>query len=170
MGERLVDRDVIIVRDGVKATNAHHGNFQTILKPPLAPLEVARGWGSADLRSKLATFRFVNSHPEAWGPEAIALPWLGSIPIGEALSWGSLALFPLMSLFLAAPVAASFAGLFSEQVSERVEAALYRIAEAASAASDLQAFYREVHATVGTLMSAENFYIALYDDQRKATS
>lgn len=63
----------------------------------------------------------------AWGPEAIALPWLGSIPIGEALSWGSLALFPLMSLFLAAPVAASFAGLFSEQVSERVEAAhLYR--------------------------------------------
>lgn len=59
----------------------------------------------------------------AWGPEAISLPWLGRVPIGEALSWGSLALFPLMSLFLAAPVAASFAGLFSEQVSERVEVA-----------------------------------------------
>ena len=59
----------------------------------------------------------------AWGPESISLPWLGSVPIGEALSWGSLALFPLMSLFLAAPVAASFAGLFSEQVSERLEAA-----------------------------------------------
>ena len=28
---------------------------------------------------------------------------------------------------------------------ERVQAALYRIAEAASGASDLQAFYREVH-------------------------
>jgi len=52
--------------------------------------------------------------------------------------------------------------------SERVQAALYRIAEAASAASDLQAFYREVHATVGTLMYAENFYIALYDEQRQA--
>jgi GAF domain-containing protein/DNA-binding response OmpR family regulator len=51
---------------------------------------------------------------------------------------------------------------------EHVQAALYRIAEAASAASDLQAFYREVHATVGTLMSAENFYIALYDNRRKA--
>ena len=62
-----------------------------------------------------------------WGPEAITLPWIGRVPIGEALSWGSLALLPLMSLFLAAPVAASFAGLFSEQVSERVEAAhLYR--------------------------------------------
>ena len=52
--------------------------------------------------------------------------------------------------------------------SELVQAALYRIAEAASAASDLQAFYREVHATVATLMYAENFYIALYDDRRKA--
>jgi GAF domain-containing protein/DNA-binding response OmpR family regulator len=54
------------------------------------------------------------------------------------------------------------------QRSERVQAALYRIAEAASGASDLQAFYREVHATVATLMNAENFYIALYDDRRKA--
>jgi GAF domain-containing protein/CheY-like chemotaxis protein len=50
----------------------------------------------------------------------------------------------------------------------RVQAALYRIAEAASAASDLEAFYREVHATVATLMFAENFYIALYDDARQA--
>ena len=47
---------------------------------------------------------------------------------------------------------------------ERVQAALYRIAEAATAAHDLQAFYREVHETVATLMYAENFYIALYDD------
>jgi GAF domain-containing protein/DNA-binding response OmpR family regulator len=52
--------------------------------------------------------------------------------------------------------------------SERIQRALYRLAEAASAASDLQAFYREVHATVGTLMNAENFYIALYDEQRQA--
>ena len=59
----------------------------------------------------------------AWGPESIALPWIGPVPIGEALSWGSLALFPVMSLFLAAPVAAGFAGLFSEQVADRVEAA-----------------------------------------------
>lgn len=59
----------------------------------------------------------------AWGPEAITVPWLGRIEFGEALSWSSLALFPLMSLFLAAPVAAGFAGLFSEQVAESVEAA-----------------------------------------------
>jgi signal transduction histidine kinase/DNA-binding response OmpR family regulator/uncharacterized protein YigA (DUF484 family) len=50
----------------------------------------------------------------------------------------------------------------------KVQTALYRIAEAATATSDLQAFYREVHATIATLMYAENFYIALYDDRRGA--
>ncbi|WP_246026701.1 EI24 domain-containing protein [Paracoccus luteus] len=59
----------------------------------------------------------------AWGPETLALPWIGDIPVNGALSWGSLALLPVISLFLAAPVAAAFAGLFSERVAETVEAA-----------------------------------------------
>ncbi len=49
-----------------------------------------------------------------------------------------------------------------------VQDALYRIAEAASAAHDLQAFYATVHRIVGSLMYAENAYIALYDEQRRA--
>ncbi|HET7703805.1 MAG TPA: GAF domain-containing protein [Candidatus Limnocylindrales bacterium] len=53
---------------------------------------------------------------------------------------------------------------------DRVQSALFGIAEAASAASDMQAFYRAVHARVGELMDAENFYIALYDDERQAIS
>ncbi len=48
-----------------------------------------------------------------------------------------------------------------------VQSALYRIADAASAATDLQDFYRTIHAIVGELMYAENFYIALYDDERE---
>ena len=52
--------------------------------------------------------------------------------------------------------------------SEAVQAALYRIAEAASGTEDLQDFYKRIHAIVGELMDAENFYIALYDDQRQA--
>ena len=68
---RLVDRDVILVRDGVKTTNARHGSFTTVLKPPAAPLKVDRGWGSVDLRSKLAIFRLVNAHTEAFGPEEL---------------------------------------------------------------------------------------------------
>ena len=47
-----------------------------------------------------------------------------------------------------------------------VQAALYRIAEAASAADDLPAFYRTIHQIVGELMYAENLYIALYDEER----
>ena len=51
---------------------------------------------------------------------------------------------------------------------ERVQAALYRIAETASTAEDMQAFYAEMHRIVGELMYAGNFYIALYDDERQA--
>ena len=49
----------------------------------------------------------------------------------------------------------------------RVQDALYRIASAASAAQDLDAFYAEMHAIVGELMYAENLFIALYDAERQ---
>ncbi len=51
---------------------------------------------------------------------------------------------------------------------EKVQAALYRIAETASTAEDMQHFYRQIHAIVGELMYADNFYIALYDAERDA--
>ncbi|HVP51056.1 MAG TPA: PAS domain S-box protein [Terriglobales bacterium] len=47
---------------------------------------------------------------------------------------------------------------------EELQRALYRIADQTSAATDLQAFYRAIHRTVGELMDARNFYIALYDE------
>jgi PAS domain S-box-containing protein len=53
---------------------------------------------------------------------------------------------------------------------EKVQSALYRIAELASAAQDMEEFYRAVHAVVGELMSAKNFYIALYDEDRQLIS
>ena len=49
---------------------------------------------------------------------------------------------------------------------EQIQRTLYRIAEAASAATDLAEFYRTIHAIVGELMTAENLYIALYDADR----
>jgi GAF domain-containing protein/CheY-like chemotaxis protein/HPt (histidine-containing phosphotransfer) domain-containing protein len=51
---------------------------------------------------------------------------------------------------------------------EHVQAALYRIAETASAAEDMQAFYAEMHRIVGELMYADNFYIVLYDEERQS--
>ncbi|MDQ1900118.1 EI24 domain-containing protein [Paracoccus sp. WLY502] len=54
-------------------------------------------------------------------PGSLTLPWIGPWDIGSTLSWGSLALFPLMGFFLMAPVAAGFAGLFAERVADVVE-------------------------------------------------
>ena len=56
------------------------------------------------------------------------------------------------------------------QRAEDVQRALYRIAELAGAAQDMQEFYRAVHGVVGELMYAENFFIALYDEQRQLIS
>jgi PAS domain S-box-containing protein len=60
------------------------------------------------------------------------------------------------------------AGSGAEQArAAKVQDALYRIAELASAAQDMQEFYRAVHEVVGELMFAENFYIALYEPERQ---
>ena len=50
---------------------------------------------------------------------------------------------------------------------ETIQGALYRIAELASAAQDMQEFYGAVHAVVGELMYADNFFIALFDEERQ---
>jgi PAS domain S-box-containing protein len=52
----------------------------------------------------------------------------------------------------------------------KVQDALYRIAELASAARDMQEFYRAIHGVVGEFMDARNFFIALYDDERRLIS
>ena len=49
----------------------------------------------------------------------------------------------------------------------QVDAALYRIAQAAGTVTDMQEFYAAMHGIVGELMDASNFYIALYDDERQ---
>jgi GAF domain-containing protein/DNA-binding response OmpR family regulator len=53
------------------------------------------------------------------------------------------------------------------QRTEQVQMTLYRIADAASAAEDMQGFYAAMHQIVGELMAARNFYIALYDYDRQ---
>ena len=53
---------------------------------------------------------------------------------------------------------------------ERTQAALRDIAETASAAEDMPAFYAEIHRIVGELMYADNCFIALYDEAHDAIS
>ncbi len=51
--------------------------------------------------------------------------------------------------------------------SDRLADALYRIADAASSAREMREFYAAMHRVVAQLMHAENFYIALYDEERQ---
>lgn len=46
---------------------------------------------------------------------------------------------------------------------EAVQAALYKISQAAHATSDLRELYARVHEVIGHLLSADNFHVALYD-------
>ena len=52
--------------------------------------------------------------------------------------------------------------------SEHLQSTLFRIADMASSDMDLEDMLRELHAIVGRFMYAENFYIALYDEQKDA--
>ena len=48
--------------------------------------------------------------------------------------------------------------------SEKLQSALYRIASLASAATDLDQFYKSIHDIVSELMEAKNFYIAVLSE------
>ncbi|GAA0887602.1 EAL domain-containing protein [Rhodanobacter soli] len=56
--------------------------------------------------------------------------------------------------------------ILERQRAEYLQAALFQIAELATADIDQDAFYRRVHAVVGELLNAENFFIALLSDDR----
>jgi PAS domain S-box-containing protein len=47
---------------------------------------------------------------------------------------------------------------------QKIQAALFRISEAAQVSEDLNDLYRLIHSIISELMPAENFYIALYDN------
>jgi endonuclease/exonuclease/phosphatase family metal-dependent hydrolase len=70
---RLTQRDVILVRaddPGVSWANPQSGNFIANLTLPtvLGDVEVTRGWTALDLLVNRRSFRFVNTHLEAFDP------------------------------------------------------------------------------------------------------
>ena len=55
-------------------------------------------------------------------PDCFALPWVGDVCFVEAiLSWGSVLLMLVLSVFLMVPVASAFTGLFLDDVADAVE-------------------------------------------------
>jgi endonuclease/exonuclease/phosphatase family metal-dependent hydrolase len=85
---QLADRDVVIARTDVTATNARTGTYQNIVSFPYGgtTLPVARGWGSADVTVGKATFRFVNSHLEAFGIPGVDAEQVRVAQVGELLT------------------------------------------------------------------------------------
>jgi len=57
--------------------------------------------------------------------------------------------------------------VLERQRAERLQSVLFRLAELATADLDEGAFYQHVHAEVGSLLDASNFYIALLDEERQ---
>ncbi len=57
----------------------------------------------------------------------------------------------------------SFRDVTNQTRAERVQTAVYRIADAANTAPDLPALLRTIHDIISGLMAASNFYIAIYD-------
>lgn len=53
------------------------------------------------------------------------------------------------------------------QRAEDLQSALYRISDCSHAALDLQQLYQSIHKIIGELIYAENFYIALVDQERQ---
>lgn len=59
-------------------------------------------------------------------PDTLTLPWFGEIAwIDNLISWGSLLLMLVLSIFLMVPVASMFTGLFLDTVADAVEARHY---------------------------------------------
>ena len=94
---RLTDRDLILVRAGARggkldvlASEASAFAVNLAVPTPFGPIEITRGWVSADMRLRGRTFRVVNTHLEPFstaiqvaqaqellaGPLATALPVL----------------------------------------------------------------------------------------------
>lgn len=59
-------------------------------------------------------------------PDTFTLPWIGEVTwVENLLSWGSLVLMLILSVFLMVPVASAFTGIFLDEVADAVEARHY---------------------------------------------
>ncbi|EIL98481.1 bifunctional diguanylate cyclase/phosphodiesterase [Rhodanobacter thiooxydans] len=98
------------------------------------------------------------------GPRSLVLEWADlplPEPLRDRLDWlGRLADVRLHQL---AETSRLYEAISRLAQAERLQRALYAIAEQAGAEHDMPEMMRSLHAIVSSLMYAENFYIVLYD-------
>jgi diguanylate cyclase (GGDEF)-like protein len=123
------------------------------LSDPDAETDGAQGlvhaWDNADGNARMAV--------------AAAMP--SPMADGERQAWLTLAKTLVVATLDSSRAQARIVSL---EKSKRLQQALYEIADLASADLEMPEMLRRIHAVVGSLMSADNCYIVLYDDQRRS--
>ncbi len=138
-----------------------------ISEAPGAPARLhAHAESSLDGRPPSPTATGIDEH---WrhGDTLIALAArLGEpLPPSSRAAWVALARRTVAATLASAHAEARIEAL---QKSQRLQQALYEIADLAGSALEMQEMLGRIHAVVGGLMYAENFYIVLYDDVRES--
>ena len=115
---------------------------------PDGPLQIIQAWDNEDGNARMS----------------VAASLAAPVSAAQRDSWLSLA-----RTLVAATLDSSRAQarIVSLEKSKRLQQALYEIADLASADLEMPEMLRRIHAVVGSLMSADNCYIVLYDDQRR---
>ena len=95
-------------------------------------------------------------------PDTITLPWIGEVGfVDQLLSWGSLVLMIILSVFLMVPVASAFIGFFLDDVADAVEARHYPDLPLATTIS-LVDNVRETLSFLGVIVGANIAALILY--------
>ena len=95
-------------------------------------------------------------------PETISIPWIGEVTFVETLlSWGSLILMMVLSVFLMIPVASAFTGIFLDDVADAVEAKHYPHLPAAPNVSFAETL-RESLGFLGVILIANLIALVFY--------
>ncbi len=112
----------------------------------------------ADWDSFIATVGYLYDHPEEMRSDDI-------VPLkdGRILSRASI---PVQSGGRVAGRSWYFRDVTAEKKAEKLQTALFRIAQLTRQSEDLEDFYAAVHQVIGGLMDATNFYIAEYEAAR----
>jgi diguanylate cyclase (GGDEF)-like protein len=116
-------------------------------RPPASPTEISESWDEGKTHIALAA-RLAESLPPA-----------------SRAAWVALARRTVAATLASVHAQARIESL---QKSQRLQQALYEIADLAGSGLEMQEMLGRIHAVVGGLMYAENFFIVLYDDVRES--
>ena len=95
-------------------------------------------------------------------PEVIALPWMGEISVPrQFVSLGSVLVMAVLSAFLMVPVAATFTGIFLDDVADAVEARHYPMPSLAPRIGSMDGL-RESISFLGVVLVANLVALVLY--------